>query len=257
MAKVLVLDIETAPIEAYVWGLWDQNVGLNMIKKDRHMLSWAAKWLGSPEVLYKDQRGKTNIEDDKKLVKGLHALIDEADVLVTQNGKKFDIPIFSARCAIHGITPPSPFKHIDTCQLARKFGFTSNKLEYLSDKLCVKHKKLKHKQFAGFELWEQCLKGNFKAWREMEKYNKHDVLATEELYTKLAPWGTGVNFNLFSDDTITRCNCGSTRLRNKGYVYTASGKYQTFRCESCGLYHKGSENLLSKEKRASLRKGAA
>ena len=32
--KVLVYDIETAPILGHVWRLWDQNVGLNQIVSD-------------------------------------------------------------------------------------------------------------------------------------------------------------------------------------------------------------------------------
>jgi hypothetical protein len=33
-AKVLILDIETAPISAYVWGIWQQNVGTHQIQSD-------------------------------------------------------------------------------------------------------------------------------------------------------------------------------------------------------------------------------
>lgn len=47
--KVLLSDIETAPILASVWRIWDQNIGLNQIKADWHLLSFAAKWLGSAE----------------------------------------------------------------------------------------------------------------------------------------------------------------------------------------------------------------
>ena len=45
------------------------------------------------------------------------------------------------------------------------FGFTSNKLEYMTDKLCKKYKKLKHGKYAGFELWKECLHGNMDAWQ--------------------------------------------------------------------------------------------
>jgi len=71
--KVLILDIETAPIEAFTWGLWDQNVGLNQIKADWTVLSWAAKWLGTPAkaVMYMDQSGAKNVRDDKKILKGI------------------------------------------------------------------------------------------------------------------------------------------------------------------------------------------
>ena len=32
--KVLVFDIETSPIISYVWGLWNNDVGLNQIHTD-------------------------------------------------------------------------------------------------------------------------------------------------------------------------------------------------------------------------------
>ena len=70
--RVLLFDIETAPILAHVWGLWDNNVALNQIIADWHVLSWSAKWLGDPpsKVMYADQRNAKNIEDDKQLLQG-------------------------------------------------------------------------------------------------------------------------------------------------------------------------------------------
>src|SRR5688500_19264039 len=64
--KVLIFDIETAPIEAYVWDIWNQNVSLEQIKEDWAVLSWSAKWLGAPEssVMYQDHRNKENLRDD-------------------------------------------------------------------------------------------------------------------------------------------------------------------------------------------------
>ena len=57
--NILLLDIETSPVVAWVWGLRDQNVGLNMIKEDWYVLSWAAKWLGDKpsKTMYADQQG--------------------------------------------------------------------------------------------------------------------------------------------------------------------------------------------------------
>jgi hypothetical protein len=56
----------------------------------------------------------------------------------------------------------------------------------MSKKFNVNYKKQEHEEFSGFKLWDQCLKGNLKAWKSMELYNTFDVLATEELFTKLA-----------------------------------------------------------------------
>lgn len=254
LPKILLLDIETAPLIAYVWGLWENNVALNQIKADWHVLAWSAKWLGSSTVLYADQRHAKNIEDDSAILKKIWALIDEADIIVTQNGKSFDIRKLNARFILNGMKPPSSFKHIDTKVLAqRHFGFSSHKLEYMTDKLCTRYKKRKVKKFPGFELWSECLKGNIKAWKEMEKYNKYDVLSLEELYTKLMPWDNSINFSLYSRDNVQRCSCGSANFIRNGFFYGAAGKYQRYKCDDCGAEIRDKQNMLSKEKRKSLK----
>lgn len=256
--RVLLADIETAPVLAYVWSLWDENVGLNQIKSDWYILSWSAKWLGDPpsKTMYQDLRHNKNLENDKPLLEKIWKLLDEADIVVTQNGRRFDIKKLNARFVINKMQPPSSFKQIDTLEIAKKhFGFTSNKLEYMSDTLCVKYKKKTKRKFAGFELWKECLSGNKKAWKEMELYNKYDVLALEELYTKLIPWDNSINFNLWTDSSEIICKCGSKDFVSNGFGYTASGKFQRFRCKKCGSETRSRENLLSKEKRKSLRIG--
>lgn len=231
--KILVMDIETRPLLASVWQLWENNVPLNMLERDWAVLSWAAKWVGSKKVFQKDQRRAKNVDNDKAILAEMWKLLDEADIVVTQNGKSFDVKKLNARFVIHGMKPPSSFKQIDTKLLAKKhFAFTSNSLEYMSDKLCVKYKKLKHKKFPGFELWSECLKGNQAAWREMARYNVHDVLATEELYGKLIPWDNAVNFNVYGDEPA--CSCGSKEFKRNGFFYGSTGRSQRYSCKSCG-----------------------
>lgn len=256
--KVLLFDIETAPILAHVWGLWDNNVALNQIISDWHVLSWSAKWLNDPpsKVMYMDQRNAKNIEDDKVLLQGIWDLLDQADVVITQNGKNFDTKKLNARFVINKMQPPSSVKHIDTKVIASKiFGFSSNRLEYMTDKLCTKYKKLKHTEFPGHEMWKECLNGNQDAWKAMEKYNKYDVLSLEELYHKLIPWDNSLNFNLYHDEEDHVCKCGSTSFIKNGFYYTSSGKFQKHKCKSCGAEHRDKQNLFTKEKRASLKMG--
>ena len=253
--KILLVDIETAPILAHVWGLFDQNVSLNQVKSDWHLLSWSAKWLGDKEIMYMDQRKSKDVENDKNILKGIWELLDEADIVIGQNSIAFDTKKLNARFMVHKMGPPSPFRQIDTMRLAKKhFAFTSNKLAYMTEKFCTKYKKLEHKKFPGFELWSECLKGNLQAWKEMEKYNKHDVLALEELYLKLAPWGTGVDFSTFSSSLRPTCNCGSTDMQARGFNVTTAGKFQRYQCRACGAWCSSKDNLLSKVKRASLLK---
>ncbi len=127
--KILIYDIETSPLETYTWGIYDQNVSVNQIKKDWHLLSFAAKWFGEKEVTYYDQRRAKDVSNDKALLERLWRLLDESDIVITQNGKQFDQKKVYARFLFHGMLPPSPSRHIDTKQLAkRNFGFTSNSL---------------------------------------------------------------------------------------------------------------------------------
>lgn len=256
--KILLLDIETSPIEAYVWGLWENNVAINQIKKDWFVLSWAAKWLGNKEIIQMDQRDSKDVSNDKTLLTGIWHLLSKANIVVTQNGKKFDIPKLNARFIIHGLKPPSSFQHIDTRRLAKKhFGFTSNSLEYMAEALDLKHKKLKHKKFPGQELWTECLNGNQTAWKEMAKYNKYDVLTLEDLYKTLIPWDNTINFNVYYGDTGAVCTCGSKSFSFNGYSYTKTGKFQRYECKACGSELKARQNLIPKATLKTLKIGTS
>jgi hypothetical protein len=256
LPKVLIFDIETSPISAAVWNLWKQNVGLNQIQSEWFVLSYAAKWLGdSPDnVMYSDLRGYVAEEDDTDLLDDMWDLLDEADCVITQNGCNFDVKKLNARFILNGYQPPSSYKHIDTLQIAKKqFGFTSNRLEWMTDKLCVEFKKLKHGKFPGFDLWKGMLEDNLDAWNECEEYNIADVLSLEELYLKMAAWDTShPNFNLYGNLEKHVCRCGSENIVEYGYAYTGVSKFQRYRCKDCGAETRGRVNLLTKEKRKSL-----
>jgi len=248
--KVLLFDIETAPIEAYVWGMWDQTVGLNQIKKDWCVLSWSAKWLGDSvdKVMYMDQKDKKDFSDDKDILKEIWELLNEADIVVGHNSNSFDVKKLNARFIKHNMKPPSSYKRLDTLRLAKKhFNFTSNKLEYLTNTLCTKYKKLTHGKFPGFSLWLECLNGNKKAWNEMKEYNKYDVLSLEELFLKLLPWESASLFEAYSDSEIPICTCGSIHFQKNGFYYTNIAKYQKYRCVNCGAESKDSKKLDKKD----------
>ncbi|CAI3971394.1 DNA polymerase exonuclease subunit [Variovorax phage VAC_51] len=261
-AKILTIDLETAPIKSHHWGLWDQNIGLNMIDTDWTILSYAAKWLHEDRTMYKDTFFQRDQRKDLALLKTVRNLLNEADIVVGQNVQRFDLKKLNARFILNGIAPPSPVRIIDTLKVAKRhFAFTSNKLEYMSDKLCVKYKKLKHGQFPGFELWAEFLKRNPLAQAEMEKYNRYDVLSTEELYLIMRPWIQGhPNVNLYTGvgdidgkPFAERCpHCGSSALKKKGFRFTQLGQYQRYHCGGCGAWPHGRTNLIPKAQRAAL-----
>ena len=254
--KVLIFDIETAPIVGLVWGMHDQNLGVNQIIKRRSVLSFAAKWLGVDGVMFAGTGGQRDVRDDKAIMKKLWSLMDEADVILGQNSNKFDEPIVRGRFAVHKLGNPSPYRRLDTCVMGRRLGLESSKLENMTEVFCPELKKSIHKSFPGMTLWTECLENNKKAWAEMEAYNCQDVLGTEGVYKAIAPYSKTINFDVYREGTVTTCNCGSTNLHNKGYVYTDNAKYRAYRCRDCHAYIKSKANLLSKDKRKSLKKPA-
>lgn len=239
--KLGFFDIETAPVLGNVWGLFKQNVGLNQIHKDWYILSYAFNTLGTDHISYKDQRHAVDIEDDSALVIDLWHFLNDHDIVVAHNGRRFDVKKCNARFLSLGLPPPSPYKILDTLEVMKKrFALTSNKLEYATDLLC-QTKKLKHGKFPGFELWKECLKGNLEAWQEMEEYNRVDVIALRELYFVLLPWmDLHPNVGNYVDAEVPVCpKCGSDELTKRGIYHTQVAQYQKYQCGCCGGWSRG------------------
>src|SRR6516164_8969462 len=120
-AKILFLDIETAPSLGWVWGKWEQNV--IDFKRDWYVLSFAYKWAGDKKVTAKglnDYKGyQKDRENDKALLADIWELLDETDIVVAHNGDKFDLPKINTRLLQHKNVPPSPYKTVDTLKIAR------------------------------------------------------------------------------------------------------------------------------------------
>lgn len=237
--KTLLIDIETSEMENYSWGIRKQFIGHEDIKEDWNVLSWSAKWLGDKEIMQQDNRNARDVRNDKKLLKGIWKLLDEADLVITQNGDKFDIKRLNARFIIHDLPRPSSFQSFDTLKFANKtFGFTSHKLDYVSNALKLKYRKLKHHEFPGKTMWRECMKGNLKAWDAMAEYNRWDILSLEEYYEKIRPWAIDFNFKAWNGDDLV-CSCGSRSFTKNGSRPFRGGMYQRLHCKDCGAEHRG------------------
>ncbi len=239
--RLLLLDIETAPNIGHVWGLWQQNIGLNQLIASGYVLCWAAKWLGDKEIHF----DSVHQSKPKKMLKRIHKLISEADGVIHYNGKSFDMPTLNKEFILHDMLPPPPYKQVDLCQVAKStFRFPSNKLEYIAQKLKVTPK-VTRRTFVGHSLWTECMAKNPAAWKEMEKYNRGDVITLEGVYNKMLPWiRVHPNHGMYVDTGEPVCtNCGSASLQRRGHSVTATSKYARFQCMSCGTWVRGPNNV--------------
>ena len=232
--KILFLDIETSPTTAYVWGLWQQNVGLNQIIDSGAVLCWAAKWAGQEGVKF----SSTYKTGTKKMLEGVHKLLEEADIVVHYNGSRYDIPILNREFVSSGMSPPAPYKQIDLLKVARnRFRFISNKLDYVANALGL-GQKIRHK---GFELWIECMKNDPEAWKAMKEYNIQDVLLLEKLYDKFKPW---IKTSVHIEGLVCPA-CGGSHYQSRGTYRSKLLVYQRFQCK-CGKWFRSNKTITPK-----------
>jgi len=240
--RILLFDIETMAIKAWVWRNWKTNVVAT--EADWYMLSASWQWLGQEETgfvsIAQDPSFYPDTTDDRLVVQRLADLFEQADVTVAHYGDRFDTPKTNARFIYHGIPPPSPYQTVDTKkETARHFDLASYSLDETCRYLGI-GRKLPHR---GFELWRECAAGDPTAWAEMEAYNRHDVALLRDLYLRLRPWlghpgkaGGGPNLGLWpqGDEEWTCPKCGAHRRTRDGTYRTRFSRYQAFRCAGCG-----------------------
>lgn len=235
-AKILLLDIETSPLLAYVYQkqVWKARIGHKQVESNWFMLTWAAKWLGEKEVFSDSLSSKEAInENDDRIVTSLWLLLDEADIIIAHNGNQFDIPNINTRCILHKLPPPSPYKQIDTLKIAQQqFGFTHNSLDALAGFFGIEGK-----VDTDFQLWKDCIYGNEEALLKMEIYNQNDVIILEKIYNFLKPYAKGhPNLDLYVDSESPVCpSCGRDSLiaLEGKYFYTQAVRYPIHRCTGC------------------------
>ena len=252
-AKVLILDIETAPLMAFVWGLWKQNVYLPQIHSDWFVFTWAAKWLFDDKIYSGKLTSKEAInKDDKRIMQGVWSMLDEADIVITHNGDKFDLPKLNTRFLMHGMNPPMPYQTIDTLKVVKsQFRFSSNKQEFLNISLGTDRKV----DTGGFELWEACYRGDQDSLDLMEKYNIGDITSLEDNYLKLRPFiKPHTNMGLFILDAHERCpSCGSNELQEHGKDYlTTVNIFEALRCNNCGSVGRRKKSKLTITERRNI-----
>lgn len=237
MAEIWTIDIETRPNEAYVWGLRDQNVGINQIIRPGGLLMFAAQRHGSKAI-------EAHAEWDgwEAMVNRSHEIYDRADYIVTFNGARFDNKHLRAAWVEVGLSPPSPWRDIDLYKTVGKFNWPSRKLSFVCAQLGLDHKT----DPGGFETWDRILRGTDlqreAAQKKMVKYCRNDVKITSALYNRLLPWIDGLNLPLVSGgegsdgstEEVSCTRCGGTEIQNRGWAYTTTTRYRRYCCMTCG-----------------------
>lgn len=242
--KLLHLDIETAPHLAAVWGLWGENIPIDRLLKPGYTLCWAAKWHGEKPVYF-----DSILSGHRTMIRGIHKLLTEADAVCHYNGLKFDIPTLNKEFLLLGLKPPAPYKNIDLYTVVkRRFLMASNKLDFVAQQLEL-GEKVKHR---GFQLWLDCMAKKPDAMKEMETYNRQDVVLLERVYETLLPWiPNHPNRSVYGGFACCP-NCASENSQARGFAVARTVRYQRFQCQDCGTWFRKPHGETTRDRRIAV-----
>lgn len=234
--KVLVLDIETKPAQAYVWRAYgEQNIGVDQIIDAGGIICVGAKWLGEKTTyLFSDWE-----HGHHEMLVLIHEMMSFADAIVTYNGDAFDLKKLQGEFLLAGLGPTPPCTSIDVIKAVRKFGFFMNKLAFIGPLLSQGGKV----ETGGFTLWTKVMAGDEKAQEKMAKYCKQDVDLLEKLYLRVRPFIR--NHPHMGKVGAHECGaCGSTHVQSRGTRRTRAFKIQRLQCQTCGAWSDGTRKKI-------------
>lgn len=241
--RVVLYDIETLPDlqqALHVWPSLSNYPGLTFKASINSVCCFGWKVLGEEKAnvicAWDFPEWNVNVNDDIPLLKSAYEVLNSADAVITQNGKKFDEPFLQTRFLLKDLPGLPPTKHVDTKQLAKKFSFFSNSLKYLAEQL-TEQRKMENE---GWSLWVKVHGRDAAAMKLMSEYCAQDVEALEAVFRKLRRASGGANalpnHNLFNvaQGGLNCCpHCGSTRLMKNGVRHSQTGSYQRYHCNDC------------------------
>jgi uncharacterized protein len=167
--KIVILDIETTSLEADAGTLVSAGIMSDT---------------GRAEYL---EAKKTS--EEKPLLLKLEKRLESYDVMVTWNGRSFDIPFLTTRLMKHGLDP-RPFlrkPHIDLADVVKsRLRLTFTYLDHVCDFFQIERKKgpmgldVPH-------LYVRALEGDRKAAASIRDHCLDDLQATRQVFMKLKP----------------------------------------------------------------------
>lgn len=257
LPKILIFDIETSPEISYHFGRWKVNITEDKVIQRPYMMTWAAKWLGQPEIVSRKlpdyvELYKQDPRNDRALVEDLLALINEADMVVAHNGDKFDVSWLRSRILFHNQPPLAPNRFYDTLKVSKKL---LNVPSHSLKSLCKYFGLVDKLDNDGFVLWRKCDEGDTQAWIDMETYNVGDIDSLEALYLILRSHDPQhPNLSLLGDNNALECHvCGSKDIDeiDKRY-YTQVSEFKLYRCGDCGAHQRKRTSEKTREQRTNI-----
>ena len=235
--KILFYDIETAPLQAWVWRCGKQVVRHNQLVEgySRYkVICITYCWENGPvKALMWDYE----TQDQTKMLKEFDKLIQEADITIGKNSDRFDVKQLNAQRLFHdhdGMSDWSIYTEDLETQLRKHFYLPSYSLDYISKELGYGGKTKME-----FEDWIDIVtrhpKRGKQKLKKMVNYGKKDTRDTRSIWKYCLKHFTP-KFNYATFDGERCCVvCGSKNIICNGKRIKGKTLYQRYLCKD----HKG------------------
>lgn len=224
MAKILFLDLET--------------FGFDFLADKGFILCGSYKWQHEPVVRTvthtSEKQFKKCPRNDKEICRELAKVIGEADLIVTWNGLRFDLPFLQTRMLKHrlGYLPPVP--HEDGLKTARRTLKMRRSLDNIQKFFGLKEAKTE----LNLETWMDAGAGDWKALSYVVEHCEKDVLVLEEAYNLISPLSRVHPNVAIINGTPNGCpHCGKQgELQKRGKIHALRHYRLRFQCQKCGKW---------------------
>jgi uncharacterized protein YprB with RNaseH-like and TPR domain len=124
-----------------------------------------------------------DITNDRDLVNAYARALEEYDILVSWNGKLFDIPVISARLAYHRLRPLIKGKHIDAMYYASggSMRLGRRSLQSVSEYFNTDNRKSP----LSVRIWDKAMSGSEPDYQLIKEHCDADVLVLREVFDAL------------------------------------------------------------------------
>jgi len=221
--EVIFVDLETSPAKFWGWGTGEQYVDANMLVSGTETKIITAQYkraIVDKEAKYFIWDFKKGHGDDGNVVKKITNVINNADIVIGQNIKAFDIKVLQERAKVLRLPPINVDFMMDTLTSSRSsFKSMSHRLDYRS-----KQYGLGGKIKMQMSDWIDILEGRTTPEEKMIPYGLKDCTDNETLFWNDLPY---VNLPKATINKILKLIVGMTESKAKG----ASSKPKCLHCE--------------------------
>lgn len=270
-ANILFYDIESLPLQAYIWGCGENHIRHQQLLPNKNMwelICITYCWNNGPVQIIK----WTSEGGTEQMMKEFDLLLEKADHTIGKNSDRFDVKMLNAHRMLQGLPGnPSWSKYTDDLekQMRRYFRLPSQSLDYISaqlgfggkvkmefqdwidiDRYMDVQKLVQHKALNEISVNAVCtaqykttldviLKVGKKAMDKMCFYGKKDTRDTRALWHKLKQhFEPKLNMATLqnSKPEIACRHCNSINLICYGTRPSGKTLWQTYQCKDCGSY---------------------